>query len=238
MKYSFAELGNQLLSRKFGGTTTGVANPLLSGYFFIWIENIPTALLQYTAEGGSGISSTSEIQNILAASCIGVTPPGGTLNAVDFTGLGGVKWTVPSNIDYGNTVSTKHIEFENTPILDIYHGWIKMIRDYRMGITDVLESYDDGSGNSKATYACTIYYWTTTPDGKYVQYYACYDGCFPKKDPQDLYSGDVETVGRIDVEQEWNLDYAYHEPWVKDKCQSYADGFAGMKDVIKGYGPQ
>lgn len=31
MRYSFAELGNNILTRKFGGTRAGVADPYLTG---------------------------------------------------------------------------------------------------------------------------------------------------------------------------------------------------------------
>lgn len=113
MKYSFSELGQNILTRKFGGTQIGVADPYTSGYFFIWFEKLPPGLIKYVQQGNSGISSTSEIQNILAASCLSVTPPGGTLNKVEYTGLGGIKWAVPGNVDYGNSVSIKFLEFRD-----------------------------------------------------------------------------------------------------------------------------
>jgi len=116
------------------------------------------------------------------------------------------------------------------------HSWVKMIRDYRTGVTDKLEDNADGSGYTKATYAGLMYYWTTAPDGKTVEYYACYDGMFPAKDPQDLYASDVETVGRLDVEIEFNVDYAWHEPWCKTKCETFAKSFMDAKDVVKKYG--
>ena len=83
-----------------------------------------------------------------------------------------------------------------------------------------------------------MYYWTTAPDARTVEYYAAYDGVFPGKDPQDLYTSDVETVGRLDLEIEFNVDYAWHEPWVYEKCNTYAATFAKVKDTVKGYGPR
>jgi len=235
MKYSFAELGQNIATRKFGGTTVGVADPYITGYHYVWFDKIPSELATYVAQGQSGISSLSEIQNILAASCLSVTPPGGTLNKVEFTGLGGIKWAVPGNIDYGNTVTVKFLEFNKTPILDIFHGWIKLIRDYRTGVTDLLDD-DNGDGYTKKTYAGMMYYWTTAPDGETVEYYAAYDGLFPSKDPQDLFTSDVETVGRLDVEIEFNVDYAWHEPWVYDKCNALTTQFVASKFDVQGYG--
>lgn len=235
MKYSFAELGQNIVTRKFGGTTIGVADPYSSGYHFVWFDKIPPGLVQYTQEGISGISSVDEVQNILAASCLSVTPPGGTLNKIEFTGLGGVKWAVPGNVDYGNSVSVKFLEFNKTPILDIMHNWIKLIRDYRTGISN-LEDGANGEGYTKKTYAGLMYYWTTAPDAKTVEYYACYDGLFPTKDPQDLFASDVETVGRLDLEIEFNVDYAWHEPWVLTKCQQFAANFSKAIQTVKDYG--
>lgn len=236
MKYSFAELGSNILTRKFGGTTVGVADPYVSGYHFVWFDKIPAELPKRISENGiCGISSPGEIQTVLAASCLSVTPPGGTLNKIEYTGLGGVKWAVPGNIDYGNTVSVKFLEFNKTPILDIMHNWVKLIRDYRTGITD-LEDGKNGEGYTKKTYAGLMYYWTTAPDAKTVEFYAAYDGLFPAKDPQDLFTSDVETVGRLDLEIEFNVDYAWHEPWVLTKCQKFANTFSQVKDTVKNYG--
>jgi len=235
MKYSFAELGQNILTRKFGGTTVGVADPYVTGYHFIWFDKLPPQLTAYLTDGQAGLANLGEVQSVLAASCLSVTPPGGTLNKIEYTGLGGVKWAVPGNVDYGNTVSVKFLEFNKTPILDIMHSWVKLIRDYRTGITD-LEDGQDGSGYTKKSYAGLMYYWTTAPDAKTVEYYAAYDGLFPAKDPQDLFTSDVETVGRLDLEIEFNVDYAWHEPWVYEKCSEFAKTFAKTAETVEGYG--
>jgi len=235
MKYSFAALRENIYSRKFGGTTVGVADPYLTGYGFSFFDRLPAKLAEYASQGPSGIASNAEIQNILAASCLSVTPPGGTLTKTEFTGLGGIKWGVPGAFEYGNSVSVKYLEFSKTPILDIFHGWFKLMRDYRTGVSDQVDG-DDGSGYSARSYAGLLYYWTTAPDGQTVETYACYDGVFPTKDPQDLYSFDIENVGKLEVEIEFNVDYTWREPWVRSKCQAFADSFSSVKDVIKRYG--
>jgi len=109
VKNSFAELigDHNILTRKFGGTTIGVADPYVTGYHFIVFDKLPPGLPEYTKLGVSGLSERGQIQDVLSASCLSVTPPGGTLNKVEFTGLGGVKWAVPGSVDYGNTVSVK-----------------------------------------------------------------------------------------------------------------------------------
>jgi len=226
MKSSFSNVNKNRFSRNFGGTQIGVADPYVTGYHHIYFTGLPDLLAKYTGE------KKPDMESLLSASCLSVTPPGGTLNKIKFTGLGGTKWSVPGNIDYGNTVSVKFLEFNTLPITNIFHNWIKMIRDYRSGVTDIIDG-NDGAGYSKKTYACLLYYWTTAPDGKTVEYYACYDGVFPTKDPQDLFSSDVETVGRLDVEIEFSLDYIWHEDWVKTKCQSLSDRLSGDKAGIQ-----
>lgn len=238
MKTSFAKLNENIFTRKFGGTILGVADPYVTGYHFVWFEKLPLGLIgslkNYEGISGADLDYT-DVQNVLAATCLSVTPPGGTLNKVEYTGLGGVKWAVPGNVDYGNTVSVKFFEFNKTPLLDIMHGWVKMIRDYRTGASDLLDGAE-GAGYSKQTYAGLMYYWTTAPDGVTVEYYACYDGVFPSKDPQDLFTSDVETVGRLDMEIEFNVDYAWHEKWVYTKCQGFANGmFKKAKGVVQAY---
>ena len=229
IKNSFVNVTTNRLTRNFGGTVAGVADPYLTGYHFIYFAKMPADLATYAG------MDVADITNLLSGACLSVTPPGGTLNKVEFTGLGGVKWAVPGNIDYGNSVSVKFLEFNGLPMLNIFHGWIKMMRDYRTGTSNLPDT--DTSGYTKSTYAGLMYYWTTAPDAKTVEYYACYDGVFPTKDPQDLFTSDVETVGRLDVEIEFNVDYVWHEDWVKTKCESYAESVFALKaNVVEQYG--
>ena len=231
VKNSFAQVERNRLSRNFGGTVAGVADPYITGYHFVYFPRLPPELFIY-----SNLDNNTKVGNILSGACLSVTPPGGTLNKIEFTGLGGIKWAVPGNVDYGNSVSVKFLEFNGTPILNIMHGWVKMIRDYRSGTTELAEG-DQLTGYSKSTYAGIMYYWTTSPDVRSVEYYAAYDGVFPTKDPQDLFASDVETVGRLDTEIEFNVDYIWHEDWVKAKCETYAQEVYQLKDnLINDYG--
>lgn len=244
MKSSFAALKQNNLTRRFGGTITGVADPYISGYFFVFFDKLPTGLASYTQLLNGKLASTQEIQTVLSATCLSCTPPGGTLNKVDFTGLGGVKWAVPGNIDYGNSVSLKFLEMSKTPIGDIMHSWVKMIRDYRTGVTgspdkeQTLIDREEGDGYSNKTYSSLLYYFTTAPDAKTIEYFACYDGVWPTKDPQDLYTSDVETAGKLEIEIEFNVDYAWHEQWVYNKCVNLVStmGLDTARTTVQTYG--
>ena len=220
MLSSFKSLINNRATRKFGGTKVGVADPYLSGYHFIYFTTLPPSLVDAVNNVNANINSTTDIANILSAACTGVTPPGGTLAKVEMPALGGLKWNVPGTVDYGNAVTIKFLEYAGTPILDINHAWVNMIRDYRTGAANPMISGSDIYSNRG--YAGSFLYWTTLPDAITIETYALFTGVWPTKDPYDLYGGDIETQNRVDVEIEYNADFMWREPWVKDKCQKYA----------------
>jgi len=219
-------LNNPSFDRHFGGTTsTIVADPYISGYHFIHWAKLPDELGDYV-EGGDGATASAELTDqesigtFLAGACLSVTPPGGTLNKTEFTGMGGIKWAVPTNIDYTNAVSVKFLEFSALPVLAIISGWIRLIRDSKTGVSNL--NVDDNA-YTKSAYAGSMLYWTTKPDGHTVEYSAAYTGMFPAKDPQEMYSGDLTAVDKLEVEIEFNVDWIWHEKWVHDACQSQAD---------------
>jgi len=234
LKHAFTNVQSNLLSRRWGGHTSGVADPYITGYHFIWFDKLPTILLD--GEINTSMLTTTEQANILAATCTGVTPPGGTLNKVEFTGLGGVKWAVPGNLDYGNSISIKFQEMQGLPVSTIMHKWVKMMRNYQNGVSELWDGGDFSPEYTKTNYSAVLYYWTTAPDGITIEYYAAYDGVFPTKDPADLFASDVESIGKLDVEIEFNVDYAWHEPWVYEKIKKWTKAQEASRDVIKSYG--
>jgi hypothetical protein len=239
LKHAFSNVQGNVLSRRWGGHTTGVADPYITGYHHIWFDRLPVIPFDNHPVSGD-LNNKNEIPLILAATCTGVTPPGGTLNKVEFTGLGGVKWAVPGNLDYGNSVSVKFQEMQGLPVTTIMHKWVKMMRDYRTGISNLGEDAgggDNTAGYTKTGYSAVLYYWTTAPDGKTIEYFAAYDGVFPTKDPADLYASDVESIGKLDVEIEFNVDYVWHEKWVYDKINAmFTDRMSKSADAIIDYG--
>jgi len=239
LKNAFLATKDNMLSRRWGGHNTGVADPYITGYHFIWFDGLPD--LFSVASKVTDSLDKGDVQKILAATCTGVTPPGGTLNKIEFTGLGGVKWAVPGNLDYGNSVSVKFTEMQGLPITSIMHRWVKAIRDYRTGATEKrtsgsLTDANDAFGYSKKSYSALMYYWTTAPDARTIEYYACYDGVFPTKDPADLHASDIESIGKLDIEIEFNVDYVWHEDWVWDKCDGFAKAVHGDTDTVTSYG--
>ena len=161
MRNSFAALNNNAFTRKWGGTVTDTVDPYISGYFFTHWSYLPQYLgLSVSNAGGPDqISNTRDCGQILQASCLSVTIPGATVNKAEFTGLGGVKWAAPTNVEMDNTVTMKFLEFGALPILAIMHGWVRLIRDYRTGVTQVMTNGPDDY--TKSNYSGAMYYWTT-----------------------------------------------------------------------------
>lgn len=252
MRYSFEQVGQNIFSRKFGGTTTGTADPYISGFWFCWFHRLPPQLTTHISTVVQGVTnvtgplSNADIQNILTGAALSFTPPGITLNKTEFTGLGGIKWAVPTNIDHGNTISIKYLEFYGTPILTIHHAWVDLIRSHVTGDSNIVmnttskeaTTANTGSGAStprKNQYSATVLYWTTTPDTNDVQYYASYTGVFPSKDPQDLFTGDVEAVDKLEIEIEYNADYMYHDRYTYDECVKKTNTITAKRNTIRGY---
>jgi hypothetical protein len=120
-------------------------------------------------------------------------------------------------MDYGTSVSFRFIEFSGVPVLRILGGWVRMMRDYKMGISELQDTT-----YIKTNYSATVLYWTTKPDGLSVENCACYSGVFPVRDPQELYAGDVQTIDKLEVEVEFNCDFVWKEPWVTNACVAKA----------------
>ena len=220
--------------RHFGGTLKGTADPYISGYQFVYFPTLPSNLKFY-ANTFSAPNMIPDIPHLLGGACLSVTPPGGTLNKAEFTGLGGTKWEVPTNIDYGNTITVKFLEFQGLPIFNIFHGWFRMMRDYRTG-TSSLNSPGPVAGLSytKSSYTGTMLYWTTRPDGLSVEYAAFYTGLFPTKDPQDSFAGDITAVDKLEIDIEFSLDWIWQEPWVYVAAQAYAASYNTASKLAHG----
>ena len=224
MEQSFQNIINNRFDRNFGGTNVGVADPYITGYQFVKFVDLPTTLpgaLGATANL-PGLTGAKDISATLEASCQSVTPPGGTLNKTEFAGLGGTKWGAPTSVDYGNTMTVKFLEYSSLPILAIFHGWTRMIRDYRTGASSLT-----GANYAKQNYSCSMFFWTTKPDGVTVEYYSLMVGMFPTKDPQDLYAGDIATIDKLEVDVEFHVDRVWHEDWVYTQCQILASRYRG-----------
>jgi hypothetical protein len=221
---SYKSLTQNLFSRRFGGTLKGTADPLISGYFYVQFENLPAQLTSQTP----GLDSNT-INKLLTAGAQSITLPGATLNKTTFDALGGLKWHVPTNIDIGDSLSIKFVEMSGMPFFRIFHGWFNMIRDYRTGVSSL-----QGASYTKSGYASNVIYAMVKPDGVTVEFAAYMTGVFPTKDPYDIFGGDITSVDKIELEQEFSVDYIWvMDDWVVQKAQSLANSMTQYMNTIK-----
>lgn len=231
---AFSNVIRTLRDRNFGGTDANqVAEPYLSGYHFSkWIfGNVKLMMEMYDIGQPRDVNRVpqNECANILEATCLSITPPGGTLNKTEITGLGGTKWSVPTNIDYGTSLSCKFLEMSGLPVFKVIHSWARVIRENKSGLTRITSP----SQYEKSDYAATVFYWTTKPDGMTVEFASCYSGVFPLKDPQDLFAGDLSSVDKLEMDIEFNVDFIYHDSWVFNKCAKYAEIYGGSSRLLR-----
>lgn len=190
------DITSNIFLRAFGGTSEpGVADPYLSGYVYVYFEVLPSLLPNYTGLGNQ------EVSKVLSALAHRVTLPTSTLNKTTITGLGGKKWSVPTNVDVGDTATITFLEMSGTPIFNIIHGWVTMIRDIRMGSSNM-----KGADYTKKNYSATAYVITTKPDSETVESAFLLTGMFPQKDPYDSFGGDVATIDKVDIDVDFNVD--------------------------------
>jgi len=188
---------NNLFTRSFGGTTEpAVADPFISGYGFFYFDKLPDNLQNYV-----GTMSNKEIQKALSALCIRVTLPTVTLNKTTINGLGGKKWSYPTNIDVSEQATLAFVEVSGAIIKNIISGWVNMIRDIRTGASQL-----QGPEYTKTKYSATGYYITTKPDGKTIETADLLTGMFPQKDPFDSFNLDIATNDKVEIDVDFNVD--------------------------------
>jgi hypothetical protein len=217
--------GDNNFSRRWGGTRVKTVDPYITGYHFINFVYLPSTLEANVTGSFKNLGglNAGAIKNVLASACLSVTIPGATVNKAEFNGLGNIKFAVPSNVDWDNTVTIRFLESSGLPILGIMHGWVRMIRDYRAGVSALSEQ----GQYTKSNYAATMYYWTTEPNGKQVEYHSCMTGMYPLKDPTDQFGHDITAYDKLEIDIDWNVDYLWHEAWTESDCQSLAEKYWG-----------
>lgn len=225
----YSEDGNHL-NRRFAGNFK--ADPYVSGFFYVFFV-APGIAENLTYPGGEKITK-SDMSNILSCTCIGVTPPSGTINKATFVGMGNVKYSVPSNIEYGDTVTLKFTEMSGLPVFKCISAWTNWMRRNILGVSLSIQDGETGkttlkTGTESSTYSVgnysgDIYYCTTKPDGRTIEYCAAYLDVFPQKDPHDAFGSDVSSSDKVDIDVEFNFNMMYfNESWIVETCKNKID---------------
>ncbi len=193
---------NNLYSRAFGGTTEpGVADPYITGYGFVWFNQIPAML----ATGGYNTSmSQTQIQATLGALAYTIDIPAISLNKQTIEGTGGVQFNMPTRLNIGNTMTITFLELSGTPITNIINGWGQMLRDIRTGLSNLI-----GTDYRKANYSSTVYYWTTKPDGYTIEQAWALTGVWPETRITNQLNTDVTNNSDVRLDVTFSIDNIY-----------------------------
>lgn len=190
------------LDRNFGGNIAS-QEPFITGYFFTkWYlpTNIQPMLTQMDPEAFPSSSAISVQQSVLQATCQSITQPGRTLNKTTFNGIGGLKWSVPTMLDYSDTVSASFVEYSGTPLTKIFQAWVNTIRNGTYGTSPSQDA------TSKASYAGQLLVYITDPTGLNIERQTLYTGLFPGKTLEDSYSQDITNVDKLTFDMDFSID--------------------------------
>jgi len=225
---AFNSVLKQHRTRNFGGTSNIYAcEPYISGFFFIkWYlpETLTNFLNSYTTSiennqtdfsQGGGKKQTCE--NILSAACVGVTPPGQSIDFVEYRGSCGVVWNNPMRVNYGHSLNIKYIEMSGLPIYRIHKCWIDMIRDAHQGVEG--KPYEPETTFQKQNYAGSVLYWTTKPDGCTPEYCCAYSGVIPERDNQESFGSDISGIDKVELDMSYRIDHLWTDQWVWDEVK-------------------
>lgn len=168
---------------------------LVSGYFFFRLNKIPKAL---EAESIDFISKTTAL-------CVGVGLPDITLNYSERMGLGGVKTTIPTNIDQATTFEFRFLEIQPSspdsyPLLYLLAKWQNSIRNYFTGTADadVARSANDYKG--------AAIFVATDPSVNTPVLSIQLLGIMPNTNPLSGYTADVTTNDYVEFSVTFAVD--------------------------------
>lgn len=218
-------------TRNFGGTSASYAcEPYISGYCFIkWF--LPPRLTDFL---GSYVPSTDNDQvdfkptaeycgKVLSAAFVGITPPGQSIDFVEYRGSCGVVWNNPMRVNYGHNLSIKYIEMSGLPIYRIHKCWLDMIRDAHQGVKG--KNYESDPINQRDNYAGGVLYWTTKPDGVTVEYCCAYSGVVPERDNQEAFASDISSVDKVELDMSYRIDHLWTDSWVFEEVKKAKNEF-------------
>jgi hypothetical protein len=223
---AFNTLLSKTRNRNFGGTSVSNAcEPYLSGYHFIkWFLPeplqyfIPNYFTPNTNDQTQLELTQTGLEDMLSSACIGLTPPGQSIEFVEYYGSCGVQWNNPAKVNYGSTINIKYLELSGIPIYKIHKCWFDMIRNAKQGVND---HYEKNISNIRNNYAAKLLYWTTKPDGCTIEYFAAYSGVIPEKDGGESFSSDLSSIDKVETDYSYRIDYIWTEPWVYNEIQKY-----------------
>ena len=214
MRVTATQLETGGFRRKWGNKNLAPVDPYITGHFinkWLFMPSLGTTVDNFSPNNGI---LDGDLRVYLEQTCLSCTLPTGTLNRAEFQGLGNQRWSAATNIDWDTTVTCRFLEFSGTPLLNLFHAWVRRMRDYRTGIaSDEPGAAADNEGfedYGKRNYAASMVYATFDPGGRF-EAGAVLTGLFPLKDPRDLYGHDLTAIDKLEIDIDFNVDTIWQE---------------------------
>jgi len=224
--------GRNIFNKRFNSELNH-EDAYVSGYFgisFIIKSEILQAINKSAdSEAGANLKTwdASNGPKMLSTLCEGVTTvPGGTLNNVDITSMGGAKWGAPGSVDFGDQITLKFRELSGMPVRKFITGWTNLVRNSNMGISELHSGSPIAPMDyTKTNFESELLYWTLKPNGKTVEFAASYHGIYSMSDLSSQITTDYETVDGQTFDVNFHVDDMRWDYRTVATCQGLVDQF-------------
>ena len=201
----------------------------VSGYFGIRFKlssTVSSEIVKAASVASDGSSDRrlwngENFSDMLSSLCEGVSGvPGGTLNKVDVTAMGGTKWGIVSSIDFGDQITLKFRELAGMPVKKLITAWTNLSRHSNAGTSMLIDAE-----YTKTNWSADLVYWLMRPNGKSVEAGIIYQGIYPMSDLSSQISTDITSVDGQTFDVNFHVDAQYWDYKTTQEAQSYVDSY-------------
>jgi hypothetical protein len=147
--------------------------------------------------------------------------PGGTLNFVDVTAMGGTKWGIAGSIDFGDQVTLRFRELSGMPVRKAIAAWANLIRHTNSGLS-MLSSNEE---YTKTNWTADLTYWIMRPNGKSVEAGIVFQGIYPMSDLGSQINTDITSVDGQTFDVNFHVDAMYWDSNTTAKAQNLVNSY-------------
>lgn len=144
--------------------------------------------------------------------------PGGTLNKAEITAMGGTKWGMPTNFDFGDQITLKFRELSGMPIRKCIAAWMNLCRHTNAGISMLVDNE-----YTKTNWTADLTYWIMRPNGKTVECGLVLQGVYPMSDLTSQISTDLTAVDGQTFDVNFHVDDMWWDYKTTAKAQAYVN---------------
>jgi hypothetical protein len=166
-------------------------------------------------------SNADDLAGTFSALCEAVSGvPGGTLNFVDITAMGGTKWGAAGSIDFGDQVTLRFRELSGMPLTKAIGAWANLVRHTNSGVSMLVDNE-----YTKTNWTADLTYWILRPNGKSVEAGIKFTGVYPMSDLGSQINTDITSVDGQTFDVNFHVDDMYWDANSTREAQSLVDQY-------------